>query len=138
MTAFQVKAGTISLTAARAATCCRGISFLGGTGNDLFEFGALSTPGQNVAYEILDFMAGDRIRVSSYEIFEEVMDSLEDRFEEAYGVDPDEHDLPILISHQYTGDVRRTLIEADLDNDDNYELAITIYGDSQVTVVETV
>lgn len=115
-----------------------GGTFRGGDGNDLFEFGPFSTTGQRVAYEILDFMAGDRIRLSRYEIFEEIMDSLEDRFEDIYGDDVDDDDLPILISHQYTGDLRRTLIEADLDNDHYYELAITIHGNSQVTVVETV
>ena len=109
----------------------------GGGGSDVFEFAALSAAGTRVAYEILDFMAGDRVRVSRFEIFEEVIDSLEDRFEDIYGDDIDDDDLPILISHQQTGDIRSTLIEADLDNDDHYELAITLHGTSQVTVVET-
>ena len=114
-----------------------GGSFHGGNGDDIFEFEALSGAGQRVAYEILDFMAGDRIKVSRYEIFEEVMDSLEDRFEDVYGDDIDDDDMPIQISHEYTGNVRRTLIEADLDNDQHYELAITISGDNQVTISET-
>ncbi|RLP23629.1 cadherin-like domain-containing protein [Mesorhizobium sp. YM1C-6-2] len=115
-----------------------GGTFSGGGGNDIFEFEALSAAGQRVAYEILDFMAGDRIKVSRYEIFEEVMDSLEDRFEEVYGEGIDQDDLPILISHEYTGNVRRTLVEADLDNDEYYELVITISGDSKIAVSETV
>jgi Ca2+-binding RTX toxin-like protein len=115
-----------------------GGTFLGGGGDDLFEFEVLSGAGQRVAYEILDFMAGDRIKVSRYEIFEEVMDSLEGRFEEVYGDDVDQDDLPIQISHEHTGNLRRTLIEADLDNDDYYELAITITGNSQITITETV
>jgi Ca2+-binding RTX toxin-like protein len=114
----------------------------GGDGDDLFEFGtvagALSGAGERVAYEILDFMAGDRIKVSQYEIFEEVMDSLEQRFEEVYGDAVVQEEMPILISHEHTGNVRRTLIEADLDNDDYYELAITITGTSEITISETV
>ena len=114
-----------------------GGTLIGGGGNDVFEFEALSSAGQQVAYEILDFMAGDRIKISKYEIFEEVMDTLEDQFEDVYGDDVDEDDLPILITHEYTGDVRRTLIEVDLDKDDYYELAITITGDNQITLSES-
>jgi hypothetical protein len=84
-------------------------------------------------------MVGDRIRISRYEIFEEVMDSLEDRFEHAFGGrDLDDDDLPILVTHERADNVRRTLIEADLDNDEHYELAITITGNIQVTIVETI
>ncbi|MBX3581132.1 MAG: cadherin-like domain-containing protein [Rhizobiaceae bacterium] len=114
-----------------------GTAFHGGGGDDLFEFSVLSADSQRVAYEILDFMAGDRIRVSRYEIFEEVLDSLEDQFEDIYGDDVDDDDLPILITHTRSGEIRETLIEADLNNDNHYELAITIYCDNQVSVTET-
>ena len=112
-------------------------TFMGRAGDDLFEFRAPAlTHGQTIAYEILDFMIGDRIRISRYDLFEEVMDSLEDRFEDIYGDDIDDEDLPIRITNARSDHVRTTLIEADLNGDDIYELAISLNGEHQITITE--
>lgn len=112
-------------------------TFMGRAGDDLFEFRAPAlTHGQIIAYEIFDFMIGDRIRISRYDLFEEVMDSLEDRFEDIYGDDIDDDDLPIRITNARSDDVRTTLIEADLNGDDIYELAISLNGEHQITITE--
>jgi Ca2+-binding RTX toxin-like protein len=112
-------------------------SFKGNGGDDTFDFGAPTlTNGQMIAYEIVDFMVGDRIRISRYELFEEIMDSLEDRFEDIYGDDIDDDDLPIRITNSRTDEVRTTLIEADLNGDDIYELSISLHGDHQITITE--
>ncbi len=111
--------------------------FKGGGGGDLYEFGHVSIAGTDpqLGYEIHEFMAGDRIRISRFEIFEKALDTLEDRFEDTYG-DGAEDDLPIRIRHERTDEYRKVLIEADLDGDARYELAVTIVGDVQVTMNE--
>lgn len=114
------------------------VSFHGGKGDDLFDFSQLDgaeLAGQ-VAYEILDFVVGDRIRVSRYEIFEEVVDTLEDRFEDVYGDDLDDDDMPIRIRHERTDEMRRTYVEADMDRNDHYELSITLHGHHLLMMVE--
>ena len=63
------------------------VSLTGGEGEDVFEFQAATVDNAAgaVVHDILDFMVGDRLKVDKYEIFEHVMDTLEDRFEDIYG-----------------------------------------------------
>ena len=111
------------------------ISLRGGAGQDIFEFNPTSE-GAAIIQEILDFMVGDRIRISQYDLFEEVVDTLEDRFEDIYG-DQDEDDLPIRIRHEQTDELNRTLIEADFDRDGHQELTISLDGHRVFMFVET-
>ncbi|ODA65931.1 Hemolysin, plasmid [Methyloligella halotolerans] len=110
-------------------------SLWGGEGEDTFEF-ANPQAGQSLVQDIFDFEVGDRIRVSRYDIFKHVVETLEDRFEDIYGDSIDEDELPIRIQHQQTDNLWTTVIEADFDGDDNYELTINIHGDHHLTVVE--
>ena len=115
------------------------VSLTGGNGEDVFEFAAASgaSAGSQVVHDILDFMVGDRIRISQYSIVKEVMDSLEDRFEDLYGNQIDKDELPIRIRHEQTDDLQQTFIDADFDQDDTYELSIAISGNHILMVVET-
>ena len=114
------------------------VSLRGGDGEDVFEFHAASgnSHASAVVHEILDFMIGDRIKMSRYEMFEEVIDSLEDRFEDIYGDDGDDDDLPIRVRHETTDEIRQTYIDADLDKDGHYELNITLDGHHVLMIVE--
>ena len=114
------------------------VSLQGGEGSDLFEFEAVTgtNAGAQVVHDILDFMVGDRIKVSKYEIFKEVMDSLEDRFEDIYGNEVAKDDLPIRIRHEQTDNIRQTLIDVDFDQDQIYEMTINISGDHVLMVVD--
>jgi Ca2+-binding RTX toxin-like protein len=114
------------------------VSLEGGAGSDVFQFEALTgqTTGTQVVHDILDFMVGDRIKISKYEIFKEVMNSLEDRFEDIYGDAVNEDELPIRIRHEQTDQVRQTLIDVDFDRDDTYEMTINIIGDHVLMVVD--
>ena len=114
------------------------VSLRGGDGEDVFEFHAASgnSHASAVVHEILDFMIGDRIKMSRYEMFEEVIDSLEDRFEDIYGDDGDDGDLPIRVRHETTDEIRQTYIDADLDKDGHYELNITLDGHHVLMIVE--
>lgn len=109
----------------------------GGEGADTFQFripeGSSSA---EVVHQILDFMVGDRIEMSKYEIFEEVLDTLEDRFEEAYGEDANAQPLPIRIRHEGTDDLGQTLIEVDMDRDEHYEMTINLSGHHMLMIVE--
>lgn len=109
----------------------------GGDGNDTFQFDFdADDSGIEIVHKILDFMVGDRIKASKYEIFEEVLDTLEDRFEAAYG-DQDTAQQPIRITHEGTDDLRQTLIEIDADGDQNFETAIALSGHHVLMLVET-
>jgi Ca2+-binding RTX toxin-like protein len=109
----------------------------GGAGEDTFEF--CIPAGENsaaVVHQILDFMVGDRIDVSKYKIFDEVMDGLEDRFEEIYGDKADAEPLPIRVRHEGTDDMSRTFIEVDMDKDQHYEMTINLTGHHLLVIVE--
>ena len=116
----------------------RPVSLTGGDGEDVFEFQAALGPSASaqVVHDILDFMVGDRIKVSKYEIFKEVIDTLEDRFEVIYGEEVDREDLPIRIRHEQTDTIKQTLIDVDFDHDDIYEMTINISGDHVLLVVD--
>ncbi|ATU94437.1 calcium-binding protein [Phyllobacterium zundukense] len=109
----------------------------GGGGADTFEFhipeGSSSA---EVIHQILDFMVGDRIEMSRYEIFEDVIDSLEDRFEEAYGDQAAAQPLPIRVRHEGTDELEQTLIEVDMDRDDHYEMTINLSGHHMLMIIE--
>ena len=109
----------------------------GGGGNDIFRF---SMPGGSssgdVIHQILDFMVGDRIEMSRYQIFEEIVDNLEDHFEAVYGVEVDEDALPIRVRHEGTDELGQTLIEVDADNDLKYEMTINLSGHHVLMIIE--
>ncbi len=108
----------------------------GGAGNDTFEFSVPASQSAAVVHQILDFMVGDRIDVSKYKIFEEVMDGLEDRFEDIYGEKADSEPLPIRVRHEGTDDMSRTFIEVDMDKDQHYEMTINLTGHHLLVIVE--
>jgi len=111
----------------------------GGDGNDTFEFTV--PPGESsadVVHQILDFMVGDRIDVSKYKIFEEVLDGIEDRFEDIYGDKADATPLPIRVRHEGTDELSQTLIEVDMDRDEHYEMTINLTGHHLLVIVENV
>ncbi|MDR6667689.1 cadherin-like domain-containing protein [Rhizobium sp. 1399] len=109
----------------------------GGAGEDMFEFTVpAGEDSAAVVHQILDFMVGDRIDVSKYKIFEEVMDGLEDRFEEIYGDKADVEPLPIRVRHEGTDEMSRTFIEVDMDKDQHYEMTINLTGHHLLVIVE--
>ena len=87
-------------------------------------------------HEIVDFKVGDLIRMSKYDIFEEVYDGLEDRFEDIYGDGVDDDEVAIRYRNEQTDGIDRTIIEADLDNDDIYETTIALHGSYVLVIVE--
>lgn len=109
----------------------------GGDGNDTFQFhipeGSSSA---EVIHNIIDFMVGDRIETSNYEIFEDVIDGLEDRFEDIYGETAGDEPLPIKIRHEGTGELAQTLIEVDMNRDEHFEMTINLSGHHVLMIVE--
>jgi Ca2+-binding RTX toxin-like protein len=107
----------------------------GGEGDDIFEF-ASSQEHAPTTHTILDFEVGDRIRMSKYDLFEKMLDELEDQFEAIYGDDIDEDDIPIRYRHDRTDELNRTLVEADFNDDDVWETTIVLDGHRVLVVVE--
>ncbi|MBN7756650.1 cadherin-like domain-containing protein [Nitratireductor aquimarinus] len=108
----------------------------GGDGENIFEFHQSTAATFSVMHEILDFKVGDRIRMSKYDLFEEVRDELEDQFEEIYGDKREANNGPIRFSHDDTDDRRRTFVETDFDEDDIYEITVTLQGHHVMVFVE--
>jgi Ca2+-binding RTX toxin-like protein len=114
------------------------VAIAGGDGNDLFEFTSPppASAAVQVLHEIVDFKAGDRIKMSKYDIFEKVFDKLEDQFESIYGKKVDDDDARIRFRHERSESIDRTVIEADLDRDSIYETTIHIDGHRAIVIVE--
>lgn len=126
------------------------ISMDGNSGNDMFVFlsdsaltGGSSGSGGNHC-QINNFEVGDIIRMSKWDIFERVMDKIEDAFESVYGEDAaqDMFDgnagddaIPIRIRYEMSEDMWRTFIDADLDNDRIYEISVTMDGHHDLIIV---
>ncbi|MBY5720068.1 cadherin-like domain-containing protein [Rhizobium leguminosarum] len=109
----------------------------GGAGDDTFEFSVpAGESSADLVHQILDFMVGDRIDVSKYKIFEEVMDGLEERFENIYGEKADAEALPIRVRHEGTDELSQTFIEVDMDKDQHYEMTINLTGHHLLVIVE--
>lgn len=102
----------------------------GGSGFNTFEYLALSATDSShlVVHEITDFKHGDKLKLSHYKLFDKVFDRLEDEFTALYGEDLDDDDIPIRVRQDMVEDVRRTIIEADLNSDDSFETTIYIQG----------
>ena len=108
----------------------------GGGGADTFVFQAIvaSSDISEVVHEILDFMVGDRIKIEQFQLFEE--ESTGDRFEQLYGDDGRPMEGPIRVRHDKLADLDRTIIEADLDRDDAYEISISLLGHHTMSLHE--
>ena len=119
-----------------------GASLVGG-GNNLFDFSQASTTlvPLDTVYQILDFKAGDRLKVSKYDFFKDLKDKIEDQFEDYRDrfFDGDCDDDPrIRVRHEATDTLHRRLIEIDADRDDHYETTISLLGDHLLVVVDHV
>ncbi|MFN3847026.1 MAG: calcium-binding protein, partial [Paracoccaceae bacterium] len=102
----------------------------GGSGFNTFEFLAQTATDNPdlVIHEITDFKHGDKLKLSHYKLFDKIFDRLEDEFEAMYGDDLDDDDIPIRVRQDMVDDVRRTIIEADLNSDNSFETTIFIQG----------
>ena len=105
----------------------------GGRGDDLFIFKVTDdTPrlSHQLVHDILDFVVGDRIHVADYEISRRAERLEEERFEELYDeLDDDGFESGLIrITYAFYDDMDHTIIEADADRDDIYEIAIALHG----------
>ncbi|AUH66670.1 cadherin-like domain-containing protein [Paracoccus zhejiangensis] len=121
------------------------VSMIGGGGDNLFEFRAPDpipplaplTPGI-IVFEIQDFDVGDRLRMSKYDLFEEIMDEQEDAFERIYGEEFDDDDIRLSFHHERDAelDLDRTVIRADFNRDNEFDTTIILEGRHVLTMVE--
>jgi Ca2+-binding RTX toxin-like protein len=105
----------------------------GGRGDDLFIFtiaDAAPTLSHQIVFGILDFVVGDRIHVDDYEISRRAERLEEQRFGDVYDAIDDgfEAGLPIRVTYAFYDDIDHTIIEADVDRNDFYEISITLDG----------
>lgn len=113
------------------------VTLTGGAGDNVFEFVKTSIVRDQplVVHQITDFKFGDKIKMSHYEIFEEIYDDFEDEFEELYGrIDDD--DFAIRLRFDGFEDRRQTIIEADLNLDGIFETTVFTNGHLALVVVD--
>jgi len=111
----------------------------GGSGDDLFEFVPPATPESepvHVLHEIVDFQAGDRIRMSKFDIFEKIVDELESQFEAIYGDQIKASETAIRYRYESSDSVDRTILEADIDHDKIYETTVILDGRHALVIVD--
>jgi len=105
----------------------------GGGGDDLFIFTMSDSRPElshQLVYGILDFLVGDRIHVADYEISQRAERLEAERFSDVYDAIEDgfEAGLPIRVTYAYYDDMDHTIIEADVDRNDFYEISISLDG----------
>jgi Ca2+-binding RTX toxin-like protein len=106
----------------------------GGRGRDTFVFDVTDENpmlSEDIVHDILDFVVGDRIRVRDYDIDREAQALEQNLFRAIYDDDDEDwlkSDLPIVVQHVRYDDVDNTIIRADIDHDDIYEITIYIHG----------
>lgn len=106
----------------------------GGRGRDTFVFEVTDsdpTLSENTVHKILDFVIGDRVRVRDYYLDRDAREAERDLFEAVYGDDDDDwldSDVPIQTRHERIDDEDWTVILADVDRDDKFDVAINIQG----------
>ena len=111
----------------------------GGSGDDLFEFVPPPTSESepvHVLHEIVDFTAGDRIRMSKFDIFERIVDELESQFEAIYGDQINASETAIRYRYETSDSVDRTVLEADIDHDRIYETTVILEGRHALVIVD--
>ncbi len=109
------------------------VVLVAGGGSSLFEF---TGGGETVVHEIHNFKYGDRIRISEYKLFKEIIDELESDFKKIYGKAFDDDKVPFVVRHDELDGIRRTVIEADLNRDDSFETIILVQGSHVLTITE--
>ncbi len=108
----------------------------GGGGNDEFRFTALAVA--PTAHVIHDFMVGDRIYIADYEISKQAADEVATLFEDIYGNREEHRGRSIRYHNERVDEMDRTRIEADLDGDALYELAISLDGHHVLFIAENI
>jgi Ca2+-binding RTX toxin-like protein len=102
------------------------VTVAGGFGDDIFEMSNdIPLGGRQVRHVIEDFEVGDRVRMSLYDIFEQVV---EDGSAPRMGMSDQLLDSQVPIRFHASLDGTNTFIDADFDNDNNYEITIELVG----------
>ena len=109
----------------------------GGGGNDVFEFVVNVGSGSgNVQHQVTDFLVGDCLRTSQYDVLEDSSGSGNDSFQDAFGNVLDQFNIPIRVRHELINAVKQTFVDSDLNNDGSYDLTVFLDGQHVLHVVQ--
>lgn len=117
------------------------VSIVGGMGADDFRFAAIALPSEAAptVHSIQDFSAGDRIFIESrYQVSKETTQEVADLFQEVYGEQHSSDGRSIRYHNEVHDSMERTRLEADLDGDAVYELAINLDGRHVLFIAENI
>jgi hypothetical protein len=110
-------------------------------GADDFRFAAIALPSEAAptVHSIQDFSAGDRIFIESrYQVSKETTQEVADLFQEVYGEQRSSDGRSIRYHNEVHDSMERTRLEADLDGDAVYELAINLDGRHVLFIAENI
>ncbi|MFC5068711.1 calcium-binding protein [Flaviflagellibacter deserti] len=111
-------------------------SLSGGGGDDEFDFSKRDNSGPG-SYSIHDFDVGDRIRVAGYRISSEQGEG-SSPFDSVYGDQSGQNRRQVRYQNERVDEMERTKIEADLDGDMTFELAINLDGHHILFIAENI
>ena len=109
-------------------------SLSGGGGDDEFDFSERDNSGPG-SYSIHDFDIGDRIRLAGYWISAEAEEG-SSPFDSIYGDQSGQNRRQVRYQNERVDEMERTKIEADLDGDMTFELAINLDGHHILFIAE--
>jgi hypothetical protein len=115
----------------------------GGAGKDMFEMLTAPQITSPASLHILGFEVGDWVRISKYDIFDDSIDTVGNDLAHVMGTpiavlpgNVADSVVPIFLRQTNVDQIWRTFIEADFDNNDEFEIRIEIDGDHHLRIVE--
>lgn len=119
------------------------VTVAGGAGQNRFEFrnnetGGVSTVGPHTQnrIEIQDFKVGDHLKVSNWDILHGTAEAHED-YEDQVFDDDAAAEIPIRYRVERLDDIGRTIVEANLDGDESYEISFALTGHHSLIIHES-
>jgi Ca2+-binding RTX toxin-like protein len=115
------------------------VTLAGGGGNDVFEFtiNTQSLPSSgNIMQHITDYMVGDCLKTSKYDVFQDDLGAGSDRFVDAFGQALDNSQLSIQVRHEMVGSIQQTFVDCDTDGDSTYDLTVFLDGEHVLHIVQ--
>ena len=116
------------------------VTVAGGAGQNRFEFrtnetGGAATVGPQIRMEIQDFKVGDHLKVSNWDILHGTAEAHED-YDDHVFEDGAAAEVPIRYRVERLDDIDKTIVEANLDGDESYEISFALSGHHSLIIHE--
>ena len=117
------------------------VCITGGSGDDLYDVAPAPGPDDSPVttaperdLEIVDFAVGDRLKIGLYDVWERPSSDAAPQFDSVYAGTDADAGPPIATRDDHLGDLDVTVVEADLDRDDAYEIVVSLRGHHDLAI----